>query len=223
VREVNSNPALSECVTDWRERPGNGEWPSGTGGRMGSVQSGRNCRNVWTIATQAFPGSHFATMPAAVVERCIKAGTSERGCCAACGAPWRRTTDVAYVKSPVHGSGSVIGRHELTGANGWDGAGLPRLNKHTTTTGWSASCACSADVVPATVLDCFAGAGTTLLVADRLQRNAIGVELNASYTTMAMDRCRADAPLFSSWAPAEDPADARMAAGAKQRDMFDQC
>jgi hypothetical protein len=53
--------------------------------------------------------------------------------------------------------------------------------------------------------------------------------LNAAYTTMAMDRCRADAPLlaadrlFSSWPPAEDPADARLAADARQRDMFDQC
>ena len=66
-------------------------------------------------------------------------------------------------------------------------------------------------VIPATVLDPFAGAGTTLLVADRLQRNAVGIELNAAYTTMAMERCRADAPLFSSWPPAEDPADQRMA------------
>jgi hypothetical protein len=30
--------------------------------------------------------------------------------------------------------------------------------------------------IPCTVLDPFAGAGTTLLVADRLQRSAIGIE-----------------------------------------------
>ncbi len=74
-----------------------------------------------------------------------------------------------------------------------------------TTTGWAPSCACDADVVPATVLDPFAGAGTTLLVADRLQRDAIGIELNPDYTRMAMDRCRDDAPLFAEPAEAEAP------------------
>ena len=53
---------------------------------------GRNLRTVWTIATQSYPypESHFATFPEAIVERCIKAGTSERGCCAICEAPWER-------------------------------------------------------------------------------------------------------------------------------------
>ena len=62
-----------------------------------------------------------------------------------------------------------------------------------------------------TILDPFAGAGTTLLVADRLQRDAIGIELNAAYTEMAMERCRADAPLFAALPPAEPPEDERMA------------
>jgi len=48
-----------------------------------------------------------------------------------------------------------------------------------------------------TVLDPFAGAGTTLLVADRLQRDAIGIELNASYNDMASQRVTNDCPLFA--------------------------
>jgi DNA modification methylase len=36
---------------------------------------GRNARDVWRIATEAFPGAHFATMPTALVERCILAGS----------------------------------------------------------------------------------------------------------------------------------------------------
>ena len=43
-------------------------------------QTGRNIRSVWTIPTRSFPGSHFATFPPALVEPCVKAGTSERGC-----------------------------------------------------------------------------------------------------------------------------------------------
>lgn len=35
----------------------------------------RNARNVWTIATQPYSGAHFATMPPALAERCIKAGS----------------------------------------------------------------------------------------------------------------------------------------------------
>ena len=35
----------------------------------------RNARSVWPIATQPFKGAHFATMPPALAERCIKAGT----------------------------------------------------------------------------------------------------------------------------------------------------
>jgi DNA modification methylase len=35
----------------------------------------RNARSVWPIATQPYSGAHFATMPPALAERCIKAGS----------------------------------------------------------------------------------------------------------------------------------------------------
>jgi len=47
------------------------------------------------------------------------------------------------------------------------------------------------------VLDPFGGAGTTGLVADRLQRDAILIELNPEYAAMAEKRIHADGPLFS--------------------------
>lgn len=53
---------------------------------------GANRRTVWWIPTHAFPEAHFATFPPALVEPCVKAGTSERGACATCGAPWERET-----------------------------------------------------------------------------------------------------------------------------------
>jgi site-specific DNA-methyltransferase (cytosine-N4-specific) len=43
-----------------------------------------------------------------------------------------------------------------------------------------------------TVLDPFGGAGTTGLVADRLQRNAILIELNPTYAAMAEKRINGD-------------------------------
>ncbi|MEM9806809.1 MAG: site-specific DNA-methyltransferase [Cyanobacteria bacterium P01_D01_bin.56] len=40
---------------------------------------GKNKRTVWTIAPQPFKGSHFATFPPALVEKCLKAGCPAGG------------------------------------------------------------------------------------------------------------------------------------------------
>ena len=48
-----------------------------------------------------------------------------------------------------------------------------------------------------TVLDPFGGAGTTGLVADRLGRDAILIELNAEYAEMARRRIQNDSPMFA--------------------------
>lgn len=39
----------------------------------------RNARNVWAISPQPFKGSHFATMPPELAERCIRAGSPNGG------------------------------------------------------------------------------------------------------------------------------------------------
>jgi DNA modification methylase len=46
------------------------------------------------------------------------------------------------------------------------------------------------------VLDPFGGAGTTGLVADRLGRDAVLIELNPAYAGMARQRIQNDAPLL---------------------------
>ena len=43
------------------------------------ASSGRNLRSVWNIATEPYPGAHFATFPRALVEPCIKAGSPSGG------------------------------------------------------------------------------------------------------------------------------------------------
>lgn len=53
-----------------------------------------------------------------------------------------------------------------------------------------------------TVLDCFSGAGTTGLVADRLQRDSILIDINPSYAAMARRRIFGDAPLLAAEASA---------------------
>jgi DNA modification methylase len=48
---------------------------AGNDGRRDPDATDRNARTVWTIATQPYSGAHFATMPEALVERCVLAGS----------------------------------------------------------------------------------------------------------------------------------------------------
>jgi hypothetical protein len=91
------------------------------------------------------------------------------------------------------------------GGNGqWD-VGAIVTTAARETVGWSPSCFCKGwydgyvlrPAVPCTVLDPFGGAGTTGLVADRLGRNAILIELNPQYAEMAERRLNDDAGMFA--------------------------
>jgi DNA modification methylase len=177
---------------------GNGHAPTSQGG----TGTHRNLRSVWTIATQPYPGAHFATFPQALVEPCIKAGTSERGVCPECGAPWERVVEVQRAPSSRDGQNSMRGAgHFRTSAGGPSNReGRERLRVTSQeTTGWQPTCRCEHDgggwvPVPATVLDPFAGSGTTGLVAQRLSRRAVLIDLNGEYLEQVMDRNR-DIPL----------------------------
>lgn len=169
---------------------GRGGWDRGDHLNAGLADAaphplGANPGDVWTIATQPYPEAHFATFPAELARRCIGAGCPER-VCAECGHAAERITDTSYVKSPVHGAGSVVGRHDRTGVNNYDGAGMPRVNAVRATVGWT-DCGHSA-YRPGVVLDPFAGSGTTLMVARQLLRKSIGIELKAEYCELAVGR-----------------------------------
>ena len=205
--------AVREPHADWRDghnttvpqdQSGVRKWNPG---RNEYNPAGRSCRNVWTIATAPFPEAHFATFPPELAERCIKAGTSERGCCSQCGKPWVRDLDVETRPNAP----SLTGKYNGDGVHRTISGGVSNDARLREDRGWRAGCDHEAPVSPCIVLDPFAGAGTTLLVADRLQRDAIGIELNTAYTEMAMQRCRDDAPLFADLPPAADPEDERMA------------
>jgi len=72
-------------------------------------------------------------------------------------------------------------------------------NNDQKTVGWQPTCTCNAgEPVPATVLDPFSGAGTTVMVALRLGRNGIGIELNHKYAEMSRERIINDCPMLNS-------------------------
>ena len=159
--------------------------------------SGANRRDVWHIATQPFPGAHFATFPVALVEPCILAGTSAHGVCAECGAPWERITKrnseyKEWAKTQrFYGEGGEGTAFRKQGTNS---ATVPISQ---TTIGWQTSCAHEAGPVPSVVLDPFCGSGTTGVVALRHGRSFVGIELNAEYIELARERIVNDAPLLN--------------------------
>ena len=167
------------------------------GNRIPVSNGRRNIRSVWNIATRPYPGAHFAVFPPELPERCIKAGSSEKGVCPECGAPWERTV----VKSRTFESGSGRAGNLPVGKNG---SGLQGGGEtldirrgpvvHVETTGWRPTCANTSDPIPATILDPFGGSGTVGMVANRLSRRAILIDLNPEYLKQQMKR-NAQTPL----------------------------
>lgn len=158
----------------------------------------RNKRDVWTISTQSYKGAHFATFPELLVEPCILAGTSERGCCYKCGTPYRR--QVVSERVPTR-----PGRDTKVEGTTSDVSGNRDPERHVTTkhtVGWDQMCECEGhmdagftihptDTEPCTVLDPFCGSGTTLTVAEHHGRKGIGIELNPEYAHLAIERIKA--------------------------------
>ena len=94
--------------------------------------------------------------------------------------------------------GETKGRTAQNGqGNGELAAGLRFGDAESRTVGWQPGCDHGLEPIPCTVLDPFGGACTTGLVADRLQRNAIMIELNPAYVEMARARILGDAPLLA--------------------------
>lgn len=162
---------------------------------------GRNERTVWSINTVGYSGSHSATFPPDLPEKCIKAGTSERGVCPKCLSPWKRVVKREFT-GEYNKEEALKQRERMKGviSGGLDKVTLGRTNDvKRFTEGWEATCECviidtttniSAipDPIPATVLDPFCGSGTTVMVARNLGRSGIGVDISAEYLVLAEER-----------------------------------
>jgi DNA modification methylase len=172
--------------------------------------SNRNKRSVWTVATAPYPEAHFATYPPDLIKPCIMAGASARGCCAKCGAPWERQLErqAGFTDGICNGCGQprnkhIVSKKSVMGGAVFDSPSASQLadgsvpcgsNK---TLGWQptrhgepSACECeNLPTIPCTVLDPFAGSGTTGAVALELGRHAILIELNLKYLELIEQRC----------------------------------
>lgn len=185
-----------------------GAYPAGTKGGKGSAArngaegvnsrpeeyaeySGyRNPRSVWAISGGSAGGAkagHYASYREQLCETPIKAGTSEYGVCAKCGTPWRRVTE----DTPMQ----VRRSHRAATLGGVCCSGTMTAPAMSVTTGWEPTCGCGcADRVPATVLDPYSGTGTTGVVAAKLGRSYIGIELSPDYAQASRVRLGLDYP-----------------------------
>lgn len=165
----------------------------GSGPRYGAdaldLTRGRNRRTVWEIATESYKGAHFATFPQALVEPCILAGSSARGCCSACGAPWARVVEREPIITAKPSNNLKLQSPGVFERGGNQATYGQVGSVYTTTTGWWPTCACDAGApVPALVLDPFFGSGTTGQVAIETGRAYVGIELSEEYITLARKR-----------------------------------
>ncbi len=152
------------------------------------VPAMKNKRSVWTVPTQPFPGAHFAVFPESLIEPCILAGTSERGCCPKCGSPWERITEKQKATNTKPRPFAKRGNNDR------NDTGNIYEETVTRTVGWRPTCSCGLDPVPCTVLDPFGGSGTVSYVAQRYGRSSIYIDLNPKYRSMAIGRMRPEQP-----------------------------
>jgi len=136
---------------------------------------GKNPGDVWKISTQPFKGAHFATFPEKLITPMILS-SCPKWICKKCG------------KARVRMSKSKTKRDDPSHYDQKQRGG----NSSHKTIGWT-DCGCNVGWQAGIVLDPFMGSGTVGMVAKKLGRNYIGIELNPKYVKMAKERIRGQA------------------------------
>lgn len=152
-----------------------------------TVPTSRNLRTVWSIpAGGQAQESHFAAFPERLPEICIKAGTSEKGCCEVCGAPWTRIIEKTELGQKLLGKEW----HDRSEAlkRGHRNAPPKAEGELYRSAGWKPGCDCGLRLAPCRVFDPYAGTGTTGRVALSLGRSFTGIELNPEWYKAACKR-----------------------------------
>lgn len=145
-----------------------------------------NMRNVWRINLQpGAAGEHIAGYPEKLVEPCIKTGSSEKGCCVECGKPWVRILEKQIIESNSRSDRKIARINNITSNSVFTTNNISIQRS----VGWKKSCKCLTDEIkPSLIFDPFMGSGTTGLVALKLGREFIGIELNPESIEIANKR-----------------------------------
>ncbi len=157
-----------------------------------SCSSGHQLGSVWTFPTRPFSGGHYAAFAPRLPEICVRASTSEQGCCPKCGLQYARVIEI----SRTFQSGSGRSGNKPLGKNSgeqFDGDLADDIRAgpcvSVKTVDWKPTCSCNSGApVPARVLDFFSGAGTTAMVCEELHRDSVNIDISVEYNQIAKDR-----------------------------------
>jgi DNA modification methylase len=153
----------------------------------------RNKRSVWTVTTKPFKGAHFATFPMDLIEPCVLAGCPEK-MCVDCGKPYERVMQKPKTLEVERNKRSGFDDRKVGGV-------LDKYNRENPPIdlGLQKQCDCETnETKPGTVLDPFAGSGTTAVVASGHNRDAVLLELNEEYIELAIDRIKRSFGMFTN-------------------------
>jgi site-specific DNA-methyltransferase (adenine-specific) len=132
---------------------------------------------LWKLATAPYPGAHYATYPLTLPRRLILAMCPAR-VCTVCGWPSERI---------VHDEGQPPGRRQYRAINGQLSVDTG-TSRNVSTLGWSD---CGHNTWrPGTVLDPFAGSGTTAVAAALENRDCILIDIDARSVELVDRRLR---------------------------------
>jgi len=151
---------------------------------------GKNPGDLWEIPTQPFPESHFATFSEKLVEPMIKCACPQ-WICKKCSFIRERIIEKKLVVHKVFEDKGKAYQNVISGSK--EMPAIPRartgLEGHNEiyTVGWT-NCGCNAGWESGIVLDPFMGSGTVAVVAERLGRRWIGIEINSEYCEIAKKR-----------------------------------
>jgi DNA modification methylase len=166
----------------------------------------RQLRSVWFIPIERISGKykHYATFPIKLPDTCIKAATSEFGACASCGAPYRRVVKPTEEYAKLLGKDwsdpekdNAEGRGHYKHADGRTAGtrptkrGVKSVSAGYETVGWEPTCQCMSDEIrPCIVMDPMNGVGATLVAAEELGRDSIGVDISSEYCETTIRRLK---------------------------------
>ena len=137
-------------------------------------------------------GTHYATFPQALIIPCVKAGTSEKGCCPDCREPWIRVVEPSeeykkHLGKSYHDHSDDLGKGMSQRKTNL------RIPSEYLSKGWQQNCRCKPKgPVNAIVLDPFMGLATTAIVAKKLGRDYLGIELSEKYCEVSRKRIVAE-------------------------------
>jgi len=155
--------------------------------------NGANARDVQCWSAEPLRERHYAAFPTALVAWCLRAGTSARGYCPCCGAPWARVVAIGPTANGYTPGYTPPGQEQVRRFV----SATPGFSRDHQTLGWRPTCPHGDEPRPALVLDPFCGSGRTGIAAQKLCCDFVGIDLSPQYADMARRLLCADMPLFS--------------------------